>query len=48
MTSIYLIAAVTLIYAGVAGNEAWRGNYPTALVFAGYAFANIGLIMGIK
>jgi hypothetical protein len=42
-----LIILVTGCYVGVATSEAWKGNYGMAVVFAGYAFANIGLIMSL-
>ncbi len=45
--SIALVALVTLCYVGVAISEAWAGNTAMAVVFAGYSFANIGLIMGL-
>lgn len=41
--SAWLIALVGVIYAGVAGELAWRGNWWQALVFFGYAVSNIGL-----
>lgn len=45
--SIGLIALVTLIYIGVAISEAWSGRPGMAVVFVGYAFANLGLIWNI-
>jgi len=41
--SAWLIAIVGLIYAGIAAENLWRGNWPMAVVFAGYAASNIGL-----
>jgi len=41
----WLIALTGLIYAYVAGEQAWLGNYGLAIAYAGYAFANIGLYM---
>jgi hypothetical protein len=42
--SASLIAIVTLIYLGVAISE-WKAQRPgMAVVFLGYAFANLGLI----
>lgn len=38
-----MIAIVGFIYAYIAAESAWRGNAPTAIVFAGYAAANAGL-----
>lgn len=46
--SINLIALVTLIYAGVAANELRAKNFAMALVYAGYAVANVGLIATMK
>ncbi len=39
-----LIAIVTLIYLGVCASEWHSGNTAMALVFFGYAVANVGLI----
>jgi hypothetical protein len=38
-----LILIVMLIYAWVAIMEGIKGNYGMMIVFAGYAFSNIGL-----
>ena len=38
-----LIAFVMVLYAWVAVVEGLRGNIAMAIVFAGYAFSNIGL-----
>ena len=46
--SIYLVALVTLCYVGVAVVEATHSNTASAIIFAGYSFANIGLIMGLS
>lgn len=43
--SIYLLIAVTIAYAGIASVEAFKGNYPAALVFFGYTVANFGLMV---
>lgn len=45
MSSI-LIWIVTAIYAGQATVFTFQGNLPGALVFFGYAVANLGLIWG--
>ena len=45
--STTLIIGVTLAYVGVCVSESLRGNYPYAIVFGGYALANIGMIMGL-
>lgn len=42
-----LIAAVTVVYAGVAVLEFTAGRYGMGVVFSGYAFANIGLILQV-
>jgi hypothetical protein len=39
----WLIAAVGLVYAGVAVEQALRGNWPMCIVFAGYSASNVGL-----
>lgn len=46
--SIFLILVVTFIYAGVALNEALSRNFAMAVVFGGYALANIGLMAGMQ
>jgi len=38
-----LIILVGFVYAYIAAESAWRGHAPTAIVFAGYAAANVGL-----
>jgi len=40
----WLVVSVTLQYTVAAGIYAWQGNYWTAWIYTGYAFANIGLI----
>ncbi len=45
MSSV-LIWIVTAIYAGQAAVFTFQGNLPGALVFFGYAVANLGLIWG--
>lgn len=46
MTSPFLIGVVTLLYIGVAVNELFmKQNIGACIVWSGYAFANIGLIM---
>lgn len=42
-----LIALVTLIYVGVAVSELYVGRPGMAVVFGGYALANLGLIWSI-
>lgn len=44
----WLIAFVGLIYAGIAVDSFVRGNHPNAIVFAGYAFSNVGLYIMAK
>jgi hypothetical protein len=41
--SSWLIAFVGLIYLGVAVDSFIRGDTPMGIVFAGYAFSNVGL-----
>lgn len=42
--SAWLIALVGVIYLGVAAEQAFKGNWWFALVFAGYALSNVGLV----
>lgn len=46
--SAWLIAFVGLIYALIAAENLWRGNWPMAIVFAGYSASNIGLYVLAK
>lgn len=39
-----LIILVTLIYAGVAIDQAMQGSWGGAVMFAGYALANCGVL----
>lgn len=41
--SAWLIALVGVIYAGVAAEQAYRGQWWLAIVFFGYALSNVGL-----
>lgn len=41
--SAWLIALTGLIYAAVALEQALKGNWAMAIVYVGYAFANVGL-----
>ncbi len=43
----WLIIAVTVVYAGISVEQLFKGNIPMAVVYAGYAFANIGLYMAV-
>ena len=40
-----LIAIVTVIYIGVAASEWHAGSLGLSIAFAGYAVANVGLIL---
>lgn len=40
-----LIIITGLIYAYIAIESALKGNWPLAIVYAGYAFANAGLYL---
>ena len=46
--SKWLIAITGLIYAYVAIEQYFKGNTNMAIVYSGYAFANIGLYMLAK
>ena len=41
--SRWLITIVGLVYAYIASEMAFRGNYGQAIMYFGYAFGNIGL-----
>jgi hypothetical protein len=41
--SALLIIVTGLIYAYIAAEQGFKGNMPMAGVYAGYAFANVGL-----
>lgn len=43
--SSWLIAAVGVVYAGIAVDFAIKGNLWLALVFGGYSISNAGLYM---
>ena len=43
----WLIILVTVIYAGIAVEQLFKGNIPMGVVYAGSAFANIGLYLSI-
>lgn len=38
----WLIALTGLIYVYVSAEQGWRGNVGMAVLYAGYAFANVG------
>jgi hypothetical protein len=38
-----LIILTGLIYAYIAGEQGLKGNMPMLIVYAGYAFSNVGL-----
>jgi hypothetical protein len=41
--SAWLIIVTGLIYAYIAGEQGLKGNLPMLIVYAGYAFSNVGL-----
>lgn len=43
-----LIALVGVVYAYIAFEQLMKGNPAMGMVFAGYAFSNIGLYVGAK
>lgn len=43
--SLTLITFVGIVYLSVSVNQWWIGNTPLALMYFGYAFANIGAYM---
>lgn len=44
----WLIALCGCIYAGVALDQALRGNWAMVVVYSGYSFSNIGLYVLAK
>lgn len=46
--SAWLIAAVGVVYAVIAGDFIRSGNVPLAIAFGGYAFSNIGLYLAAR
>jgi hypothetical protein len=38
-----LICLTGIIYAYIAAESAFRGNWPMGIVYSGYALANVGL-----
>jgi hypothetical protein len=44
----WLIALCGAIYAGVAFDQALRGNVAMCVVYSGYSFSNIGLYLLAK
>lgn len=43
--SVLLIALTGIAYAGVAIDQSIKGNVPMALVYVGYALANVGMLL---
>jgi hypothetical protein len=46
--SAWLIILTGAIYAYIAGEQLYRGNPSMAVVYAGYAFSNVGLYLMAK
>ena len=46
--STWLVAAVGIVYTIVAFDQALKYNYPMAIMWFGYAVAQIGLLMMTK
>ena len=38
-----LIAIIGLVYLYIAGEQAYKGEYPTAVMYIGYTIGNVGL-----
>ena len=45
--SSWLVAFTGLIYLYIAAEQAWKHNYPMAIVYLGYALANVGLYLAV-
>jgi hypothetical protein len=43
--SAWLIIVTGLIYAYIAVEQAFKGNFSMAVVYSGYAFSNVGLYL---
>jgi hypothetical protein len=43
-----LIIVTGLIYAYIALEQVYKGNVGGGLMYAGYAFANVGLFMSVR
>jgi hypothetical protein len=46
--SPFLVIVVGLIYTGIAIEQFYKGSLPLGIMYAGYAFSNIGLYMVAK
>lgn len=46
--STWLIAAIGLVYLGVAADLALQKNFPMSITFIGYAIGNVGLCLATK
>lgn len=44
----WLVILTGLIYAYIAIEQGSKGNTSMAVVYAGYAFSNVGLFMAVK
>jgi hypothetical protein len=44
----YLIAAVGLVYLGVALEQTLKGEWPMGVVFFGYALSNVGFLVALR
>lgn len=42
--TLWLILVPTLCYAAAAAMYAWQGQWPLAITYSGYSWANIGLL----
>lgn len=47
MSNLFL-AIVTVLYAGVAADQLMKSEYAMAMVWSGYAMANIGFLFVVK
>jgi hypothetical protein len=41
----WLVAGVGIVYAIASIEQVFKGQIPNAIIFAGYAFSNVGLYM---
>ena len=44
----WLVIVTGVIYAYVAAEQAYRGNWAMAVVYSGYSFSNVGLYLSLR
>lgn len=46
--SSWLVILTGLIYAYIAAEQVFKGNTSMSIIYAGYAFSNVGLWLAVK